>query len=226
MRQEEGASRGAADEPNAAIAGRRQPAERKEEDAEPVADEEGEGHSPVGRAWERDRDQGGDDGGHEQRRDEEFAGEREEVGLNALFNPYAAVPSMHVGFALMLSVPMIRMARHGWAKALWVGDAPVVTGVVVLTANHWIFDAVTGAAVAGVSAVAAQTVLARVRPEAWAWAPEDSRPSGSRAGWIGCPADGDARLPGRDPQSADRVPAHAECDLADPASVCAWWLQP
>ena len=29
--------------------------------------------------------------------------------VNALYNPYAAVPSMHVGFALMLAVPMIRI---------------------------------------------------------------------------------------------------------------------
>src|SRR3954466_8117846 len=32
-----------------------------------------------------------------------------ESSVNALFNPFAAVPSMHVCFALMLSVPMIRM---------------------------------------------------------------------------------------------------------------------
>src|SRR6187399_79495 len=60
---------------------------------------------------------------------------------NALYNPYAAVPSMHVGFALMLSIPMLRMTRRRWAKALWVAYAPIVTGVVVVTANHWVFDA-------------------------------------------------------------------------------------
>ena len=38
----------------------------------------------------------------------------------------------------------------------------MVSAVVVVTANHWIFDAVTGAAVAAVAAVAAQTVFARV----------------------------------------------------------------
>ena len=53
----------------------------------------------------------------------------------------------------------------------------------VLTANHWIFDAVTGALVAAVSALAAQTVFARVRPTAWAWAPEDQAlPAPARAG--------------------------------------------
>jgi len=92
-----------------------------------------------------------------------------ESSVGALFNPFAAVPSMHVCFALMLSVPMVRMARHTWAKALWCAYAPVVTFVVIATGNHWVFDAFTGALVAGVSALAAQTLFARARPAAWAW---------------------------------------------------------
>jgi hypothetical protein len=113
----------------------------------------------------------------------DFTGVSSDASVNALFNPYAAVPSMHVGFALMLAVPMIRMTRRRWAKALWALNAPVVATVVVVTANHWIFDAATGAAVAGVSAIAAQTVLARVRPRAWAWAPgQAALPAPARAG--------------------------------------------
>jgi len=103
-----------------------------------------------------------------------------ESSVGALFNPFAAVPSMHVCFALMLSVPMIRMARHSWAKALWVAYAPVVTFVVIATGNHWVFDAVTGAMVAAVSALAAQTLFARARPHAWAWHQDLAAPA--RAG--------------------------------------------
>jgi hypothetical protein len=94
-----------------------------------------------------------------------------ESSVGTLFNPFAAVPSMHVCFALMLSVPMIRMSRHAWAKVLWCLYAPTITFVVIATANHWIFDALTGVLVAGVSAVAAQTLFARARPQAWAWHP-------------------------------------------------------
>ncbi len=101
---------------------------------------------------------------------------------NALYNPYAAVPSMHVGFALMLSIPMIRMTRRRWAKALWAVYAPIVTAVVVVTANHWVFDAATGALVAAVAALAAHTLLARVRPQAWAWEPHPGLPAAARAG--------------------------------------------
>jgi hypothetical protein len=88
----------------------------------------------------------------------------------ALYNPFAAVPSMHVAFALMLGVPMARMARHRWAKALWLAYPWLVTFVVVATANHWWFDAFTGALVAGVSALAA-VLFARWRPAAWSWMP-------------------------------------------------------
>jgi hypothetical protein len=108
---------------------------------------------------------------------------QDSVTINNLFNPYAAVPSMHVAFALMLSVPMIRMTRRLWVKLLWSAYAPIVTMVVVVTANHWVFDAFTGALVAAVSALAAQTVFARVRPRAWAWAPaEEALPAPARAG--------------------------------------------
>src|SRR5215218_9158806 len=87
---------------------------------------------------------------------------------DALYNPFAAVPSMHVAFALMLGVPMASMARHAWAKALWLLYPAMVTFVVVATANHWWFDAFCGALTAGVAALAAMA-FARARPAAWAW---------------------------------------------------------
>jgi membrane-associated phospholipid phosphatase len=105
-----------------------------------------------------------------------------DASVNELFNPYAAVPSMHVGFALMLAAPMIRIVRHRWARILWAAYAPLVTVVVIVTANHWIFDAAAGAAVAAVSGVAAHALFARARPRAWAWAPEQALPAPARAG--------------------------------------------
>jgi len=96
--------------------------------------------------------------------------------VDALFNPFAAVPSMHVAFALMLAIPMARMARRTAVKALWSVYPAVVTFVVVATANHWVFDAFTGALVAAVSAVAALG-FARWRPSVWAWAQPATAPA-------------------------------------------------
>ena len=74
---------------------------------------------------------------------------------NALFNPFAAVPSMHVAFALMLGLPMARIARRRSISALWYAYPLLVSFVVVATANHWWFDAFLGAITAAVAAVVA-----------------------------------------------------------------------
>lgn len=89
--------------------------------------------------------------------------------VDALFNPFAAVPSMHVCFALMIGGSLVRLVRPWPLKVLWAVYPLVVSFVVVATANHWWTDAVLGAAVAAVSALAAQKLFARVRPEVWAF---------------------------------------------------------
>ena len=86
----------------------------------------------------------------------------------ALFNPYAAVPSMHVGFALMIGWPLARLVKPRRAQGL-LGDLPVlVTFVIVATANHFLADAFLGACTAGLGALAAAW-LARARPAVWSF---------------------------------------------------------
>jgi membrane-associated phospholipid phosphatase len=95
---------------------------------------------------------------------------KHDSGLVALFfNPYAAVPSMHVAFALMVAIPTMLIVRHRAAKVLWALYPVLVTFVVVVTGNHWVFDAIVGAAVAGTSALVAKHVLSRLWPAAWSW---------------------------------------------------------
>jgi hypothetical protein len=98
-----------------------------------------------------------------------FVGEGAERSANVLYNPYAAVPSMHVAFALMIAVPAFILVRNRVIKALWAIYPAVVTFVVLATANHFWLDAALGALVAGVAASAASYALGRARPEAWAW---------------------------------------------------------
>ena len=85
------------------------------------------------------------------------------VAVNALFNPYAAVPSMHVAFALMIGLPLARLAAHRAVRVAWLAYPVLVTFVVVVTANHFLVDAALGAATAGLAAL-----LVRARP-AWAF---------------------------------------------------------
>ena len=84
----------------------------------------------------------------------------------SLFNPYAAVPSMHVAFALMIGWPLARLSRIRLVKVLWVLYPFLMAFVIVVTANHFIVDAFLGAVTAGVSACGA-TWLARMRTNSW-----------------------------------------------------------
>jgi membrane-associated phospholipid phosphatase len=99
----------------------------------------------------------------------EFTGVgHDSVAVNALFNPYAAVPSMHVAFSLMIGIPLARLCRWRIAKVFWACYPLLVTFVIVATANHFISDAVLGLLTAAAAAFAA-TQLAKVRPQAWAF---------------------------------------------------------
>jgi hypothetical protein len=88
---------------------------------------------------------------------------------NLLYNPYAAVPSMHVAFALMVGIPAFKIVRPVALKVLWAIYPVFVTFVVLVTANHWWIDAALGVVVAAASAVTASAAFGRARPEAWAW---------------------------------------------------------
>lgn len=92
---------------------------------------------------------------------------------NALFNPYAAVPSMHIAFALMIAVPLRALAAHRVTKWFWTVYPLIVTFVIVVTANHFVLDAVLGALTAGLAYLAALR-LARVH-SAWGFAPSGVR---------------------------------------------------
>lgn len=95
------------------------------------------------------------------------------VAVNALVNPYAAVPSMHVAFSLMIGIPLSKLVKHRALKVFWALYPLLVTFVIVATANHFLADAFFGACTALAAAWAAQQ-LAKVRPHAWAFDRESS----------------------------------------------------
>jgi hypothetical protein len=69
-------------------------------------------------------------------------------GLEGLSDQYAALPSLHVGWAVWVALVLHRHAGRRLVRR-WVWIYPVVmTLVVVSTANHYLLDAVAGAAVA------------------------------------------------------------------------------
>jgi hypothetical protein len=76
-------------------------------------------------------------------------------GLGTLANQFAAMPSMHVGWAIWCGVVVAIYARRGWVKLLGIAY-PLATAVVVMaTGNHYLLDAIAGAITMGAGAMLA-----------------------------------------------------------------------
>jgi membrane-associated phospholipid phosphatase len=60
------------------------------------------------------------------------------------YNPLAAVPSLHCGFAFAIGIALAAAARTPWTKALALMWGPVVALSVVATGNHYVFDIAAG----------------------------------------------------------------------------------
>ncbi|MFD7711238.1 bifunctional glycosyltransferase 87/phosphatase PAP2 family protein [Streptomyces sp. NPDC059786] len=69
--------------------------------------------------------------------------------MTALTNQYAAMPSLHFGWSLWCGIVVAVMARRKWVKALGLLHPLFTLVAIVATANHWVLDAVGGAAVVG-----------------------------------------------------------------------------
>jgi membrane-associated phospholipid phosphatase len=89
----------------------------------------------------------------------------------AFVNFYAAVPSMHVCFAIMTAWPMATLVKRRPFKIAWSLYPLLVTFAVVATGNHYFIDVVLGALTAGLAALCAKRLLARARPGQWAFRP-------------------------------------------------------
>ena len=75
--------------------------------------------------------------------------------VSSLYNPYAAVPSMHVGYALIVATSLLRYGRRRLVRSLAAMYPAFVLLVVVATGNHFFLDAAAGALVAALAFAAA-----------------------------------------------------------------------
>jgi hypothetical protein len=98
--------------------------------------------------------------------------------VSSLYNPYAAVPSMHIGYALVVGASLLRYARSRLAHLAGMLYPPFVLLVVIATGNHFFFDAATGAIAVTLAAGAALLISRPSDPARLARLPE--RP---RTGW-------------------------------------------
>jgi len=66
--------------------------------------------------------------------------------ISKLYHPLAAMPSIHVAFAVVTGAAIAQTAESAFARRLAPGYPPLVALVVFVTANHYVLDAVAGAA--------------------------------------------------------------------------------
>ncbi|MGW7567139.1 bifunctional glycosyltransferase 87/phosphatase PAP2 family protein [Streptomyces tendae] len=67
--------------------------------------------------------------------------------LTHLTNQYAAMPSLHFGWSLWCGMVIAIIAPRVWMKALGLLHPLFTVSAIVATGNHWVLDAVGGAAV-------------------------------------------------------------------------------
>jgi PAP2 superfamily len=71
-------------------------------------------------------------------------GQPSAAAVRAYGNLYAAMPSLHVGWSTWSALAVWPLLRRTWAKVLWALYPVSIFFCIVVTANHWILDAVGG----------------------------------------------------------------------------------
>ncbi|OAR26468.1 hypothetical protein A8W25_08620 [Streptomyces sp. ERV7] len=69
--------------------------------------------------------------------------------MTQVTNQYAAMPSLHFGWSLWCGIVIAVVAPKLWMKALGLLHPLFTVCAIIATANHWVLDAVGGAAVVG-----------------------------------------------------------------------------
>jgi hypothetical protein len=85
--------------------------------------------------------------------------------LGSLYNPIAAVPSLHFGYALLVGVAVASLARNRAVRTVAALYPAAMLFIIVATGNHFLFDAAAGAAVTVAGWLVARRVVA-ARPAA------------------------------------------------------------
>jgi PAP2 superfamily len=81
--------------------------------------------------------------------------------ISSLYNPFAAIPSMHIGYALIVAAALSRLGSTRTTRIAGVLYPVLVLLVIVATGNHFFFDAAAGVVVAAAAYPLASAILRR-----------------------------------------------------------------
>ncbi|MFJ5223669.1 bifunctional glycosyltransferase 87/phosphatase PAP2 family protein [Streptomyces sp. NPDC088400] len=116
--------------------------------------------------------------------------------LTALTNQYAAMPSLHFGWSLWFGVVIVVLARRPWMKLLGLLHPLFTVCAIIGTANHWVLDAVGGAAVVGAGFALTYLLAGPRKLLPGPVAKDDPFPTGEGAGTVTGTAAGTASVAG------------------------------
>ena len=94
--------------------------------------------------------------------------------MEKVSNQFAAMPSLHIGWSLWCACVLYPACHRPWTRALAIAYPLLTLFCIVVTANHFVLDAVGGAVVFLIGLVIARQLTPRTRPE-------DSGPAGEAA---------------------------------------------
>jgi membrane-associated phospholipid phosphatase len=86
--------------------------------------------------------------------------------LSFVTDQYAALPSLHIGYALFLSLAVFLLTTNRLARVLAAVYPVIVLAAILITGNHYLLDAVAGAVVLAVAFVANYGIAPQSVPEA------------------------------------------------------------
>jgi membrane-associated phospholipid phosphatase len=89
--------------------------------------------------------------------------------IDALNNPYSAMPSLHASYAIAIGAAGVVLTRSWWARLLWAAYPALVIFSVIATGNHFVLDVIAGAAALLSTPLVdfAARRLARHQPTTW-----------------------------------------------------------
>ena len=96
--------------------------------------------------------------------------------LGSLYNPIAAVPSLHFGYSLIVGVALAQLVSRRWLRIAFASYPALMLLIIVATGNHFFFDAAAG----GLVVVAGWLIASRLRAPA---APTPVRLPAPRKAW-------------------------------------------
>ena len=98
-----------------------------------------------------------------------------------LVNPYAALPSLHVAWNLLIAIGLFYATRNPTLRIIAILLPPTMLLATVITGNHFFIDGIAGGTLCGPGVPACQMALSGLAKYSGATPRPDSTPAGDNS---------------------------------------------